>query len=76
MSSVPMTWWKNSEQMEQGYLLLSFGNYGEDMDVSWKKFTEKYNADLANGIGNLTSRVVKLGAENGKLKYSGKNTVK
>jgi len=48
------------------YLLLSFGNYGEDMDVSWKKFTEKYNADLANGLGNLTSRVIKL-AQNSKL---------
>ncbi len=48
------------------YLLLSFGNFGEDIDVSWKKFTEKYNADLANGLGNLVSRVVKLG-ENLKL---------
>jgi len=42
------------------YLLLSFGNFGEDMDVSWEKFTEKYNADLANGLGNLVSRVIKL----------------
>ncbi|HEX7586546.1 MAG TPA: class I tRNA ligase family protein, partial [Patescibacteria group bacterium] len=45
------------------YLLLSFGNYGEDMDVSWKKFTEKYNADLANGLGNLVSRVIKLSSK-------------
>ena len=42
------------------YLILSFGNFGEDMDVSWEKFVEKYNADLANGLGNLVSRVMKL----------------
>jgi methionyl-tRNA synthetase len=36
------------------------GNFGEDSDVSWEKMIEKYNADLANGIGNLVSRVVKL----------------
>lgn len=39
------------------YLLLSFGPFGEDWDVSWEKFTEKYNADLANGLGNLIARV-------------------
>jgi methionyl-tRNA synthetase len=43
------------------YILLSMGgNFGEDFDVTWEKMTEKYNADLANGIGNLTSRIVKL----------------
>lgn len=45
------------------YLLLSFGNFGEDTDVSWEKFTEKYNADLANGLGNLVSRVIKLSSK-------------
>ena len=44
-------------------MLLSFGNFGEDTDVTWEKMTEKYNADLANGLGNLVSRVIKL-AEN------------
>lgn len=45
------------------YLLLSYGSFGEDMDVSWEWLTEKYNADLANGLGNLVSRVLKLGQE-------------
>ncbi len=45
------------------YLLLAGANFGEDFDITWEKLTEKYNADLANGIGNLVSRIVKL-AEN------------
>ncbi len=42
------------------YLLLSMGSFGEDSDISWKRFDEKFNADLANGIGNLTSRIITL----------------
>jgi methionyl-tRNA synthetase len=42
------------------YLLLSAGTFGEDVDVTMERMIEKYNADLANGIGNLVSRVVKL----------------
>ncbi len=49
------------------YLLLSGGNFGEDMDITWGRMTEKYNADLANGLGNLTSRVIKL-AQNPNVK--------
>jgi methionyl-tRNA synthetase len=42
------------------YLLLSLGTFGEDTDVNWEWLTEKYNADLANGLGNLLSRVITL----------------
>ncbi|OGI29276.1 MAG: methionine--tRNA ligase [Candidatus Moranbacteria bacterium RIFOXYA12_FULL_44_15] len=42
------------------YLLLSAGTFGEDVDVTTERMVEKYNADLANGLGNLLSRVVTL----------------
>ena len=42
------------------YLLVSSLAYGHDGDISWEKLTEKYNADLANGLGNLISRVATL----------------
>ncbi|MDP3996671.1 MAG: methionine--tRNA ligase [bacterium] len=32
----------------------------EDGDITLEKFKEAYNADLANGIGNLVSRVMKM----------------
>lgn len=42
------------------YLLMSATPFGNDGDVSWKQFDDKYNADLANGLGNLIQRVVTL----------------
>lgn len=42
------------------YLLLASGSFGQDIDVTMERMVEKYNADLANGLGNLVSRVIKL----------------
>jgi methionyl-tRNA synthetase len=42
------------------YLLLTSFQFGKDGDISLARFKEKYNSDLANGIGNLVSRVAKL----------------
>ncbi|MFW5888347.1 MAG: methionine--tRNA ligase [Patescibacteria group bacterium] len=42
------------------YLLMSATPFGHDGDINWERFDEKYNADLANGLGNLLNRVVSL----------------
>ncbi len=42
------------------YILLNLANLGDDSDASMKRFDDSYQADLANGLGNLVSRVLKL----------------
>jgi methionyl-tRNA synthetase len=42
------------------YLLMSGGTFGDDLDLTIERMTEKFNADLANGLGNLVSRVIKM----------------
>lgn len=52
------------------YLLLSLDSFGEDPDISWEALTRKFNADLANDLGNLVSRVLNIIEKNfsGKMK--------
>jgi methionyl-tRNA synthetase len=35
-------------------------SFGQDGNYSWESMTERHNADLANGIGNLASRVLAM----------------
>ncbi|MFA7088017.1 MAG: methionine--tRNA ligase [Patescibacteria group bacterium] len=46
------------------YLLAEMSPFA-DGDYSEEKFIERYNADLANGLGNLTARVSNLLEKNG-----------
>ena len=43
------------------YYLLREIPSGEDGDFSYEKFEQRYNGDLANGLGNLVARVATLG---------------
>jgi len=52
------------------YLLISIMPFGYDGDISWEKFKEKYNADLANGLGNLVARVFNIVEKNYRGKIS------
>ena len=61
------------------YYLLAKLHPWEDSDFSWEKFKLAYNADLANGLGNLIARVAKLcetsdythmGATNQQIEHS------
>jgi len=50
------------------YLLVGCKNLADDGDISWQKMTNTYNADLANGLGNLVARLSKL-CQLSKLKF-------
>ncbi|MCX6789678.1 MAG: methionine--tRNA ligase [Candidatus Gribaldobacteria bacterium] len=51
------------------YFLLREISPTEDGDFSYEKFEERYNADLANGIGNLLARVVTLASKISNFKF-------
>lgn len=42
------------------YLILSLNTFSDDMDIAWDSMDKKFNADLANGLGNLVARVANL----------------
>jgi methionyl-tRNA synthetase len=46
------------------YYFLSQCPYPADGEFSWKRFADVYNADLANNLGNLYSRVTTLLSKN------------
>ncbi|MBI4094350.1 MAG: methionine--tRNA ligase [Candidatus Liptonbacteria bacterium] len=49
------------------YYLLREIPTGEDGDFSEEKFRERYNGDLANGLGNFASRILALASKAGDL---------
>ncbi len=53
------------------YFLREISSF-EDGDFSHKKFKERYNGDLASGLGNLVARVIKL-AEISDCSFSDSN---
>jgi methionyl-tRNA synthetase len=42
------------------YLLLRHMHPFDDSDITWEKLDEWYTADLVNGLGNLTARILKM----------------
>ncbi len=56
----PTDWVKKYGADAIRYYLLRYTNITEDSDISEEKLKQAYNADLANGLGNLVARVAKL----------------
>ncbi len=46
------------------YLLLRHVHPFEDTDITWERMDEWFNANLANGLGNLVARVMKMAEDN------------
>ncbi len=46
------------------YILLRHIHATDDSDVTWERLDEWYTAHLANGLGNLVARVMKLAEDN------------
>jgi methionyl-tRNA synthetase len=50
--------------------------FGDDGDFTWQRFDERYNADLANNLGNLVSRITAMAYQyrQGRLLPSGETS--
>ncbi len=46
------------------YFLAREVNFFEDSDITLERFKESYNVNLANGLGNLVSRIMKMASDN------------
>lgn len=46
------------------YLLLRHVHPFEDTDITWERLDEWYTANLVNGLGNLTARILKMSEAN------------
>jgi methionyl-tRNA synthetase len=52
--------------------------FGDDGDFAWERFDERYNADLANNLGNLVSRVTAMAHQyrQGRLAPTGETSTR
>ena len=47
------------------YFIARHFNHHEDSDFTMKRFSENYHADLVNGLGNLTNRILAMSEKAG-----------
>ena len=56
------------------YFMLREITTGEDGDFTYEKFEDRYNGDLANGLGNFAARVLTLAAGDANLRIHANDT--
>ncbi len=59
-ASTRPSWWTSSASTRYRYYFLREIQFGQDGSFSWEAMVDRYNADLANGLGNLASRVLAM----------------
>lgn len=69
----PSDWVKKFGVDAVRYYLLRYTTVTEDSDITEEKLVTSYNADLANGLGNLVARVAKLCETNNITATAGSN---